>query len=376
METCIVSVFLYFWLSSTRSKIEICTTLAVMGVFIRPTLGVLIMYLYMHKFIDLLLIKKEITSSFMFLLRTVATCLPVTLSFIMIDSIFYGKLVFTPWKFLEFNVNQGISSFYGVHWGFWYITQGLPVILMSFVPAFLMGVTSNYSRYRSLFNALAFTLTTLSLLSHKEFRFLSVILPIIFIFISLGTKQLVLLAKSSKYLRSFLVLSFLIQIIIGFLAISVHQRGVIKVMDWLRTEVADGDSIFFAMPCHSTPYNSFLHRENHDVYLNFIRCEPPILNRSSELFDDDLEFHRDPATFMRQSPYHILGYKYVVVFEYILDNTGESKDNETVRDILQKTGFIEKNSFFNSYFQDDHRRTGRVVVFANTKNHPFAHQIK
>jgi phosphatidylinositol glycan class B len=55
----------------------------------------------------------------------------------------------------------------------------------------------------------------------------------------------------------------------------VHKRGVIDVVRYLRNEVYSGNvhSIVFLMPCHSTPFYSYIHK---NVPMRFVTCEPPL----------------------------------------------------------------------------------------------------
>ena len=43
---------------------------------------------------------------------------------VVIDSICCGEIVFTTWKFLEFNLVNDFGSFYGTHPWHWNFTQG------------------------------------------------------------------------------------------------------------------------------------------------------------------------------------------------------------------------------------------------------------
>lgn len=66
----------------------------------------------------------------------------ICVSFVLItvDSFFYGCFTLTLWNFLNLNVVKGISSFYGSHPMYWYLQQGIPVVLGAFLLPFCLQI--------------------------------------------------------------------------------------------------------------------------------------------------------------------------------------------------------------------------------------------
>ncbi|KAF7727346.1 glycosylphosphatidylinositol anchor biosynthesis [Apophysomyces ossiformis] len=127
-----------------------------------------------------------------------------------------------------------------------------------------------------------------------------------------------------------------------------HQRGVVDVMLWLRNQPSN-ISVGVLMPCHSTPWQSVVHRP--DMTMWFLTCEPP-LEGQADYVDEADEFYLDPLSSLNRMarwPSHF------IMFDHLLSNG-------TVADALQKKGFQECRRFFNSHFHDDTRRRGDVVV--------------
>ncbi|CAG8436439.1 3836_t:CDS:2 [Diversispora eburnea] len=142
---------------------------------------------------------------------------------------------------------------------------------------------------------------------------------------------------------------------LAYYANTVHQRGVVEVMDYLRKEVDNKkvENIGFLMPCHSTPFYSNLHR---NIAMWFLTCEPP-LNISSQDFDqymdesdhfyaNPLEFintHFEPLPLINDNNYDYLWPSHLVIFEALLQDLGT---------LLEK-----------SVYNQDSRRKGDVIVY-------------
>ncbi|KDN42090.1 glycosyltransferase family 22 protein [Tilletiaria anomala UBC 951] len=120
----------------------------------------------------------------------------VLLASIALDSIYYGRIVLTPLTFLQRNVLQSVSLFYGSHPWHFYLFQALPVLCLAFLPYTLLGwaramrldTSKAMMRYpekvalKIMAEMAMFIVTVYSLLGHKEFRFLQPILPLLHIF--------------------------------------------------------------------------------------------------------------------------------------------------------------------------------------------------
>ncbi|KAJ3227822.1 hypothetical protein HK099_000076 [Clydaea vesicula] len=271
----------------------------------------------------------------------------LSLSFLfslLIDYGFYQKLTFVPWNFLKFNLIEKVSTFYGTHPWHWYISQGIPLVGFTHLPFAFLGVFKGVPMIvrktrdntyhhailidKSLFHVACWITFAYSLLSHKEFRFVSTLLPIISIYsgcclykfsknisnsdvnnedesekllkkdFTKSTKKnnqkkiKKLNEKKSNKLGIGLFVLVVTNVLMGYYFCLVHQRGVVDVIFWLRRRVMEKkelsskndrlmaiynipvDSVLILMPCHSTPFQSVLH--SNEVSFRFLTCEPPI----------------------------------------------------------------------------------------------------
>lgn len=100
-----------------------------------------------------------------------------------------------------------------------------------------------------------------SLISHKEFRFLLPIFPLIMPYSGYGFMKLCTKLKDKrKYSSSFLTLLAGLNIIFALYFCTIHQRGVIDVMFFISglVETGKNPSVLFLMPCHSTPFYRYM----------------------------------------------------------------------------------------------------------------------
>jgi phosphatidylinositol glycan class B len=218
-----------------------------------------------------------------------------------IDSLYYGRPTFTPLNFLRTNLS--VASFYGVNrWDF-YLTQGVPVLCMTALPFVIHGISimaftldkQARARYTTAIGLMAWTAAIYSLGSHKEWRFIHPLLPLMHV---CAAKSLVDLASGTtanqgklevKSVRAplsrglpirgwHLALLLFNVLLIPYVSL-VHGRAQIQVMRYLRSLPHEElDTVGFLMPCHSTPWQSHLHRRElaESGRLWAIGCEPPL----------------------------------------------------------------------------------------------------
>lgn len=273
--------------------------------------------------------------------------------------------ILTPINFVRVNVINAISLLYGVHPWHWYFTQGIPVILTTLLPLAIFGIHRSRDCYfsnnvaaparRTLCNVVAWVLLVYSLLSHKEFRFVYPIVPILLIFAAAGLSQVpqrwkkwVALAVAATQIPMALYLSLW------------HQRGVMDVMLWLRNEPQQPPtSVGVLMPCHSTPWQSVVHQPNISMW--FLTCEPPLKQQDTDDYMDEADiFYADPVDFMSNKIHEWP--ERLILFESLLTIQGVSNPELSVSQILEAKGYHQCKRFFNSHFHDDHRRRGDVLV--------------
>lgn len=274
---------------------------------------------------------------------------------ILLNSWMYGELVLTPLNFVKVNVLDSISLIYGVHPWHWYLSQGVPVVLTTLLPLTLFGgykamttTTSDATRaQRLLVQLIVWVIGIYSLLSHKEFRFIYPILPIMLVLAASGLAHI----NSSNRRRAVMLLLVITQLPMAFYLNLWHQRGVVDVMLWLRDQ-SDLTSLGVLMPCHSTPWQSMIHRPNTSMW--FLTCEPP-LDAKKDYVDEADRFYADPVKFLsddfdKEWPSHLL------MFEQLL------QDNHVTHILKEQQGYHECARFFNSHFHDDWRRQGDVIA--------------
>jgi len=94
-------------------------------------------------FIPLILHKAFYQRNFkMFALSGILVALPLILITVAADSIYYGKLTFSSWNFLKFNVLEGGSDFFGINpWHDYllkFMIEYLKQLYILFIPAFFI----------------------------------------------------------------------------------------------------------------------------------------------------------------------------------------------------------------------------------------------
>ncbi len=241
------------------------------------------------------------------------------LVWLLVDQWFYGEVTFVLWNFISFNVIHGLDKLYGSHPWHWYLTQGSIVVFGTSIPFAMVGMYQilckqinggefNFERMTlktrtwSMVFVIFFFIFALSSTSHKEFRFILPLLPIVNVWSGYGiyilsnthffssskissktpsSSSSFSLASSGTAscsccnifrnlfgFRCVIVLVVGINVIVGLILSMVHQRGTIDVVNYLATvesqlKHVDGSdvltSIHFWTPCHATPYTSHLH---------------------------------------------------------------------------------------------------------------------
>ncbi|KAI9724516.1 MAG: hypothetical protein M1812_000584 [Candelaria pacifica] len=387
------------------TKEHMSLTLAAMACVLRPTN--LLLWLSLAGF-GLLRANVRTTA---ILIREALLCGSLVLVFsALVDRLYYQAWTFPPLRFLYFNLAQSLAILYGKNDWHYYLSQGFPLLLTTALPFAIVGFwqalrPQSHAELRganflikSIRVQLAITTTVvsavLSLVSHKEVRFIYPLLPILHILAAKPVAQFFIATPASpaqhqtspQLRRKPLFITFLaINLIIAWYTASVHQSGVISVMDHLRhtyeqqTPPHRNMTVGFLMPCHSTPWRSHLVYSN--IHAWALGCEPPVNLNSSErvsYVDEADRFYADPLSFMRtemaappqqrrsstgsaqfinREPDDTVKKQwpvYLVFFEQL---------EETMTLLLQRSGYKEYWRVFNSHWHDDWRRKGDVIVW-------------
>ncbi len=256
------------------------------------------------------------------------------------DRLFYGAWTLPAYTFLDINLTQDVAVFYGRNPWHYYLTQGLPLLTMAALPFVVSAVYSSLvldwngpapAATRGPRKALAFmvaaTVAALSLVAHKEVRFLHPLFPILCVLAAphaaaFFTTIRIVVKKGKKpgtdeFLgfrrKQLLGLAFFVHLVMTVYLARFHQQAPIAALRFLRAEYerihydwielrpddvpapevypdaffvsphdrprasdGDGDELFalFLMPCHSTPWRS--HLVYPGLRARALTCEPPL----------------------------------------------------------------------------------------------------
>ena len=211
-----------------------------------------------------------------------------------LDSLYYGKLTLTPLNFVLTNISS-VSLFYGSNPWHYYLTQGLPILCTTALPFALHGMwlsarVGETSTLKQLLGLIGWTIGIYSLAGHKEWRFIHPLLPLLHLF---AAKSLVNLCRgTASYARReedrklpvfpirapHFALLLLNLPALAYLT-TYHSRAQIDVMHYFRSlGEKEVHSVGFLMPCHSTPWQAYLHKPSWSDDNRFwaLGCEPPL----------------------------------------------------------------------------------------------------
>jgi phosphatidylinositol glycan class B len=328
------------------------------------------------------------------------------------DRLFYGFWTFPPLRFLYFNIAQSLAVFYGSNNWHYYATEGYPLLLTTLLPFAVIGLyqtlkTRNSSVGDHVQSAIRVQLATvcvvmplaLSLISHKEVRFIYPLLPLLHILAAPPLVQFFYPAISSptypRHQPRRLILIFLVlaNVVVALYTTLYHARGPLSVLSYLRQqhelhgvqstkEIPEsvtqvGISAGFLMPCHSTPWRSHLVYPTINAWA--LSCEPPInmkATQKAEYRDEADQFYDDPAKFLRENMAGGLRYtprkpSYTLKEENPDPELHEWPDyliffaqlEPTLRTLLRASSYDECWRTHNTDWHDDWRRRGDIVVW-------------
>lgn len=271
---------------------------------------------------------------------------------LLIDKWCFDELVFTPYNFFIFNWSNDIGAFYGSHNFLWYFFIGLPTVLGPSIILFACGITS--PQLKQFYCLILWVLLFLSVPSHKEFRFLLPVLHLCMIINGFVMNEL--WCRRMRFCKiSHTVIKFISALLIlanGSVSLYMglyHQRGVIDATHYISKTVNKDSSVLFLMPCHSTPYFSYIHKE---IEMKFLTCDPNFKNDENYIEEVD-EFFVDPPKWLYKN-YELNNTSsmpsHVVMFDTLLPN---------VSIFLNKHHYKKCFSAFHSHFAEG--RTGKFV---------------
>ncbi|KAJ5337848.1 GPI mannosyltransferase 3 [Penicillium brevicompactum] len=331
---------------------------------------------------------------------------------VVADRLFYGIWTFPPLRFLYFNVAQSLAVFYGSNNWHYYATEGYPLLLTTLLPFAILGLyrklsTRNSSLGDPIQSAICVQLATvcvamplaLSVISHKEVRFIYPLLPALHILAAPPLVQFFYPALYSPahsiYQPRRLVLLFLllVNVVVALYTTLYHARGPLSVLSYLRGQHQQhaiqpvrrepemfrdvGISVGFLMPCHSTPWRSHLVHPSITAWA--LSCEPPIdMNATQKAVyrDEADQFYDDPAGFLRTQMAGGLRFTPEAPSYYFKEDVIEPHLHEwpdylvffaqldpTLRTLLRSSYYDECWRTHNTDWHDDWRRRGDIVVW-------------
>lgn len=242
-----------------------------------------------------------------------------------------------------------------------------------------------YNILRTMSLAVLVTVGALSLISHKEVRFIYPLLPMLNILAAPLAASFFTASSPSSSLppkvknRPWLYLAIGVNLLLAGYLSFFHQPAPLSVLSYLRTQHAkiqattkDGpDELFalFLMPCHSTPWRSHLVHPGLNAYA--LSCEPPLHTAPNtperDLYRDEADrFYDSPIEFLSKELFaegrEFARPRYIVGFEGIeswlddfLVNTKEGREMGMALTSVW-TGW-------NGLFNEDWRRAGKIVVW-------------
>ncbi|KAL8630846.1 hypothetical protein Q9189_003431 [Teloschistes chrysophthalmus] len=286
-----------------------------------------------------------------FLVLEAAICGTIVLAAsAVIDRLYYEQWTFPPLRFLYFNLAQSLSVHYGRNDWHYYLSQGYPLLLTTFLPFALVGLYNSLSPpnpasttttllttniKRQLATTSLLVPFILSFISHKEVRFIYPLLPPLHILSAapFTTYFSPLLPSNPSHpittttnnhqrktpKRILLSLLLLTNTLFALFTTNLYQPAPLSVLAYLRSRApipnhpnspqhhphqnhpqqTPTTTIAFLTPCHSTPWRSHLIHPSLKAWA--LTCEPPLhLPPSSHhlYLDEADQFYAAPASWM------------------------------------------------------------------------------
>ncbi|TGO36112.1 hypothetical protein BHYA_0135g00180 [Botrytis hyacinthi] len=244
--------------------------------------------------------KSPTPQDYIILLREAILCGSIILTISAIsDRLYFGEWTFPPYQWLHFNISQNLAVFYGKNDWHYFFSQGLPLLLLTYLPFTILSTFKTYtpsttpnpeftSNLQTILTQLnGVMIFVLSTISHKEVRFIYPLLPILLLltapsitsFFTRETKIPTNNPSKSKtetntIRKPLLTILILLNIALAAYTTIIHQSAVISVTSFIRhryeTEMLDAQGI----PLHSPDAYTYLKH----YPASFDENAPPSLN--------------------------------------------------------------------------------------------------
>ncbi|KAH7041042.1 Alg9-like mannosyltransferase family-domain-containing protein [Microdochium trichocladiopsis] len=358
---------------------------------------------------------------------------------LLADRAYFGEWTFTAVNLVRFNVAQDLASFYGQNDWHYYLSQGIPLTCTTLAPFVLTGLWKSTSfgtgesdvamplKTRNALKTLSFAALTniasLSLISHKEVRFITPLMPIFHVIAAPYVTFFFTNAKAAAAMcppprlqwrrTPILALGVIANIVIAVYLSWFHAAGPNLVMSYLRNEFdeihpeslaidmdrrlpnvaaletkdtgakQDADNELFALfltPCHATPWRS--HLVHPKLAARGLTCDPPVHTQPGSperaaYQDETSRFFADPAAWLDTElwPVVVPGAsdttntaaakapmaRYIVVYDGLEEMLVRYFEQNWQR--LNVTGIQKVWTAWNGLFTDDDRKAGNLNVW-------------
>lgn len=303
------------------TRMRMCIVFAALACAIRPTNAIIWVYMFGVLFLRLGL---RLSHGFILIRDCCVVGGMTTLAVFVLDSAFYGKPTLSLLNFLRVNASP-VSLFYGSSPWHYYVSQALPILCSTSLPFVLHGmhlaVQNDEKNLKTMFGCIFWTLAVFSFVGHKEWRFLHPLLPMLHVFASRSLVELhhcsakaevkvprekrknAISKTFSLPIRTRDLCLLLLAVPALIYVVFFHCVGQIKVMSYLRSLPPENlASVGFLTPCHSTPWQAYLHRPELAApgRMWALGCEPPLgLQHPSDYKDQTDIFFEAPLEYMR-----------------------------------------------------------------------------
>lgn len=340
--------------------------LAFESIVVRPTNGLIWLCVGLHFLVGYYTRERRLGPLLVVISAVLGEFAAVLAANAVLDRFFYGQWTFPLYNFVEFNVVKNLSIFYGTAPWHFYLFQGVPLLLMLYLPFFVHALVWLRKWTSLLGQTCLFVAFGFSLVAHKEIRFLYPLQPLLLVTTAYSVKHIWIRSIFTvKTLRVLLLAILVLNGAIAYFFTRINERGSIQVINYLAQS---GESVGFLTPCHSTPWQAQMHQKDMQNAW-FLTCEPPLhLVAGTEesirnYRDESDQFYDDPERFLlanlppferpNDTNYAHTWPARLVVFEPL----------EELINGFSQGHYTECQRFFNSYFHWDSRRRGDLVVY-------------
>ncbi|XP_075244605.1 GPI alpha-1,2-mannosyltransferase 3-like [Convolutriloba macropyga] len=278
---------------------------------------------------------------------------------ITIDSLLYGgKTTFPLWNFVKFNFLSDKNKIFGTNHPLWYLYAGVPGVLGTFLPFFLLGVYKSWTDKRMsklMLFLIAWAVFVYSIPPHKEMRFILPVLPLMLVYAAYYFANCASTRTQNLCRWSLASINAIVTL---YLSIT-HQSGSIFAAHYLniRLKSIESPSVAILTPCYTLPGRTHMHISN--LTIRSLDCRPNLSNKPNYYTETQL-FLEDPHNWVLENfgnERTFANFSYVVMFDYV---------HSHLKDVLSRDDMYLDKTFHYSHFADrNDGQSKNILVFAN-----------